>query len=157
MLVECRPTVRTNRLSLHAEVLSPPAHLAHILGHWGPDGNFGKSSENDFFIYTILWYWRNVLYVLPDNLVERVALGGSGAKSACCAPQGASSATERRPPMPCTTYWFWTARGVKPWTIWWIEITNCPPTNWYSTKQDYTQIHTEGTMKIGNPFLSFLS
>jgi len=27
--------------------------------------------------------------------------------------QGAFSATERRPPMPCLTYWFWTVGGVK--------------------------------------------
>ena len=43
----------------------------------------------------------------------------------------ASSATERQPPMPCMTCWFWTGAGVNPWTIWWIEIANCPPTKQY--------------------------
>jgi len=39
-----------------------------------------------------------------------------------------SSTTERRPSMPCMTYWFWTREGVKPWAIWWIVIANCPST-----------------------------
>ena len=39
-----------------------------------------------------------------------------------------SSATERCPPMPCMTYWFWARGGVKQWAIWWIAITNCPST-----------------------------
>jgi len=28
----------------------------------------------------------------------------------------------------CMTYWVWTGGGVKPCTIWWIEIANCPST-----------------------------
>jgi len=66
---ECWPTVPTNHLSLRAEILSAPAHLSHMQGCWGPNGNLKKSFESDLFIYTKLWYRRNVLHVLPDNVL----------------------------------------------------------------------------------------
>ena len=63
----------------------------------------------------------------------------------------ASSATERRTLMPCMTYWFWTGAGVKPWTIWWIEIANCPPTKQNYAKQNYTQSKTTHCKPLPHP------
>jgi len=70
--------------------------------------------------------WRAAALGLKLLRLPRAPSFRSGSHLWTCAGlhSDASSVTEQCPPIPCTTsrYWFWTGGGVKPWTIWWIEM-----------------------------------